>query len=245
MRSNTGVDERDLGQENNVHSLVAEKEAVFGKTCRQAEGVSKKTSRRKNAAVKSRSSAGTSAQAKVAKQVTSVVGLAPQALHVGAIAGNFRSKHRSRALIADYSNEEFSAFHSSALAGYPTNPSVLNTSSRRVRVPARINNHPVDQITIDTACDIPCLSHEFMRRHATLKHTEILPVPPGAINLRSADGSALKIKGYARCDLTLGEITLPVEALVLPTLGPDNMLLDNSIMGAFGGILDWQADIDA
>lgn len=81
-----------------------------------------------------------------------------------------------------------------------------------------------------------------MRRHTMLKNTEILPVPPGAINLRSADGSALKIKGYARFELTLGEITLPVEALVLPTLGPDNMLLDNRIMGAFGGVLDWQAE---
>lgn len=81
-----------------------------------------------------------------------------------------------------------------------------------------------------------------MRQHKTLKNTEILPVPPGAINLRSADGSPLKLKGYARFELTLGEITLPVEALVLPSLGPDKMLLDNSIMGAFGAVLDWQAE---
>ena len=39
--------------------------------------------------------------------------------------------------------------------------------------------------------------------------------------------------------LTLGGITLPVEALVLPNLGPDKMLLDDSIMGAFGASLNW------
>ena len=57
-------------------------------------------------------------------------------------------------------------------------------------------------------------------------------VPAGAIQLNSADGSALEILGYIRFNLTLGEITLPVEALVLPNLGPDKMLLDNSIMNA-------------
>ena len=58
------------------------------------------------------------------------------------------------------------------------------------------------------------------------------PVPAGAIQLNSADGSALEILGYIRFNLTLGEITLPVEAFVLPNLGPDKMLLDNSIMNA-------------
>ena len=143
---------------------------------------------------------------------------------------------------ADNNNTEFQAFQMSALAGYPRGPAVLQTTSRRVRVPASINNLEVDEITIDTACDIPCISQRFMRQHQTLKNTVILPVPPGAINLRSADGSPLKLKGYARFDLTLGEITLPVEALVLPSLGPDKMLLDNSIMGAFGAVLDWQAE---
>lgn len=79
-----------------------------------------------------------------------------------------------------------------------------------------------------------------MRRHPTLRNADIFPVPPGVINLRNADNSPLKSKGYTRFKLTLREITLPVEALVLPSLGPDNMLLDNSIMGAF--VLDWQAE---
>ena len=44
--------------------------------------------------------------------------------------------------------------------------------------------------------------------------------------------------GYVRFQLTLGNITLPVEALVLPSLGPDTMLLDNTIVGAFEAVLD-------
>ena len=39
--------------------------------------------------------------------------------------------------------------------------------------------------------------------------------------------------------MSFGNKTLPVEALVLPHLGPDNRLLDNSIMHAFGTKLDW------
>ena len=65
-----------------------------------------------------------------------------------------------------------------------------------------------------------------------------LAVPPGAINLSGADGSPLKILGYARFQLILEDITLPVEALVLPSLGPDILLLDNTIMGVFGRVLD-------
>ena len=65
------------------------------------------------------------------------------------------------------------------------------------------------------------------------------PIPPGAISLRSADGSPLQILGYIRFTLKLGNKSLPVEALVLPHLGPDIMLLDNSIMKSFGAKLDW------
>ena len=185
---------------------------------------------------------GSSTRIHVASRVACSAGLAPQAFFVGTVASRLKSKHRSSILSSDLNSNEFSAFYASALAGYPKYPSVLNATSKRVRVPARLNNQPVDHITIDTACDIPCISAAFMRRHDTLKDADILPVPPGVINLRSADNSPLKIKGYTRFKLTLGDITLPVEALVLPSLGPDNMLLDNSIMGAFGGVLDWQAE---
>ena len=115
----------------------------------------------------------------------------------------------------------------------------LNSSSKRVRIPARVSNHPVSDLTIDTAADVPCISASFIQSHPSLRKLPLKPVPPGAIQLNSADGSALEILGYIRFNLTLGDITLPVEALVLPNLGPDKMLLDNSIMNAFGAILDW------
>lgn len=41
------------------------------------------------------------------------------------------------------------------------------------------------------------------------------------------DGLILKRLEYARFDLTLESITLPIEALVLPHLGPDKLLLEN------------------
>jgi len=97
----------------------------------------------------------------------------------------------------------------------------------------------VSDLTIDTAADVPCISASFIKSHPTLQHLPLKPVPPGAIQLNSADGSALEILGYIRFNLTLGDITLPVKALVLPNLGPDKMLLDNSIMNAFGAVLDW------
>lgn len=135
--------------------------------------------------------------------------------------------------------KHFEAFHASALCGYPRYPTALNSTSKRVRVHARVNNIPAPDVTIDTASDVPCISIQYVQNHPTLKTTEMFGVPQGAINLSSADGSPLKILGYVRFQLTLGDITLPVDALVLPSLGPDIMLLDNTIMGAFGAILDW------
>ena len=68
-------------------------------------------------------------------------------------------------------------------------------------------------------------------------------MPPGVTKVCSADNSPLKIKGYTRFELTTPEeITVPVEARVLPSLAPDNMQLDNCIMDAFGGVFDWQAE---
>ena len=42
--------------------------------------------------------------------------------------------------------------------------------------------------------------------------------------------------------LTIDDESLPVKALVMPHLGPDVMLIDNSIMKAFGAKLDWAAE---
>ena len=71
----------------------------------------------------------------------------------------------------------------------------------------------------------------------------MLPILTGAISLRSADISTLKILGYIRFVFTLGTKSLPVESLVLPRLGAEAMLIDDSIMKeVFGAKLDWAAE---
>ena len=133
----------------------------------------------------------------------------------------------------------FQAFNASEPSGYPRFPTALNPTSKRVRVNARrINNHPAHHVTIDTAADAPCVSVKSMQTHLTLKYTEILTVPSGAINLSSADGSPLNIFGYIQLHLIFGDFYLPVEALVLPSLASDILLFDNTIMCAFGELLD-------
>ena len=169
----------------------------------------------------------------------------PQALYVSTVSRKLKEKikHHQGFLSCSANQEKhFDAFHASAMSGYPRYPTALNSTSKRVRVNARVNDYPAHDVTIDTATDVPCISVHFVQTHPTMKDTEIFAVPPGAINLSSADGSPLQILGYVRFRLTLGDITLPVEALVLPSLGPDIMLLDNTIMGAFGGVLDWSTE---
>ena len=81
----------------------------------------------------------------------------------------------------------------------------------------------MDDRTVDTASDIPCIAENFVRVHPALDESEIRQIPPGAFNLNSADGSPLKIVcvvliGYFRFHLTLGDITLPIEAVLFPSL---------------------------
>ena len=128
------------------------------------------------------------------------------------------------------------------MSQYPAHPRALDFSSHRIHVSASVNGASVSDITIDTAADVPCVSATFIRRHPTLNWDDVRPVPPEAINLRSADGSVLEVLGCIRFDLTLGRTTLPIEALVLPHLGPDKVSSENSIMGAFGAVLDWSAE---
>ena len=126
--------------------------------------------------------------------------------------------------------------------GYPNYPTALNSSSERVRVNASVNMHPAHSVTIDTATDVPFISVHFVQKHPTTKAAESFAVPTGAINLSSADGPPHKMLGSVRFEQTLGDITLPVEAFVSPPGGPDIILLDKSIMNAFGGVLDWSTE---
>ena len=46
--------------------------------------------------------------------------------------------------------------------------------------------------------------------------------------------------GFVDFPLTLGGTTRHVTALVVPSLGPDSILLDNQVMNDFGATLDWE-----
>ena len=46
--------------------------------------------------------------------------------------------------------------------------------------------------------------------------------------------------GFIRFVLQLGDVTRPVEALVISSLRPDDIQLDNSVMSLFGAKLDWK-----
>ena len=172
----------------------------------------------------------------------SKVTLAPECSYV-AVARH--QKHRSQYL---YSCEtKYNGIFCSSLRYYQS--AVIDISacttrfpSTRVRIPGTLEGDNVEhQLTIDSATDIPCIAQTFIRNHAKLRHNRGFPIPPGAISLRSADGTPLKILRYIRFALELGNKSLPVEALVLPHLKPDAMLIDNSIMKAFGAKSEWAA----
>ena len=111
--------------------------------------------------------------------------------------------------------------------------------STRVRIPATLGGDNVEhQLTIDFTTNIPCIVQAFIRNHANLQHNRVFSIPPGAISLRNADGTPLEILGCTGFELELGNNFLPMEAIVLPHLEPDAMLIDNGIMKAFGAKLD-------
>ena len=168
------------------------------------------------------------------QRVTFSPSVVPQALYVSAVNSNFHH--------ATLIRNGTLMLSTSAMSGYPKYSIALNLSSKRLRVNARVSNHPAHNVIMDTATDVPCISVNFVQTHPTKKDTENFVVPAGATNLRSADGSPLKSLGYFRFELTLGVITLPVEALELLSLGPDMTLLDNSIMNVFSGVLDWSTE---
>ena len=156
------------------------------------------------------------------------------------------SKHQLQQ--EDLDETKYDEFFSSPLRH--SQPAVLDVfsystrfPSTRVRIPGVLEEDNIEhQLTIDSATDIPCMSKTFIDKHEKLRQRCIFPIPPGAIFFRSADGSPLQILGYVCFTLKLGNKSLPVEALVLPHLGPDVMLLDNSIMKSFETKLDWASE---
>lgn len=84
---------------------------------------------------------------------------------------------------------------------------------------------------MDTATDVSVVSHDGVQSHPTLPAVPLKLVPPAAVSLRAANGSPINDVGFI-------DTTLTVTALVGPSLGPDSVLLDNSVMSEFGVILD-------
>ena len=126
-------------------------------------------------------------------------------------------------------NKKTTAWHSSMLACKP-HPFALFFSSRRLQISSSVEDYPVPVIIVDTATDVSVVSHASLKSHPTLRSVIIQSVPPTTVALRAANGSPLNVLGFVDFSLTLGTITYDVEALVVPSLGPDSILLDNSVM---------------
>ena len=135
----------------------------------------------------------------------------------------------------------FRRFYSSALSRCNARPLPISLSSRRLRVPGKIENVPEPSLTIDTATDVPLVSCNYLQHHPVLRNRKIHKVPQDAVQLRSANGSRMQILGFVSFDLTLGSHTRRVECFVTPSLGPDGVLLNNELLALFEGVLDWQA----
>ena len=116
-------------------------------------------------------------------------------------------------------------------------------SFRRVQISGSVEDYPVPAITVDTATHVSVVSHAWLKSHPTLHSVIIQPVSPTAVALRAANGSPLNVLAFVVFSLTLGTIPHDVEALVVPSLGPDSILLDNSAMSLFGAVLDWENQV--
>ena len=69
------------------------------------------------------------------------------------------------------------------MSGNPRYPTSLNSTSKCKRANARVDDYPAHNVTIITETDVPCLTVPFVQTHPTMEDTQILAVPPGAINL--------------------------------------------------------------
>ena len=130
------------------------------------------------------------------------------------------------------------SWHSSALARKKSSLS-LSFSSKRVRTHGYIDDQFVREMTIDTASDVTCVSLSYLKRHPTLSFAHLEPIPSSSMNLSGPDGSPMQILGFISFTVRLGTISRRVDALVVPCLGPDQILLDNDVMSGFGAVLDW------
>ena len=133
-------------------------------------------------------------------------------------------------------NKMTTAWHSSRLA-CKSHPGSFFFSFGRVRIYGSVEGYPVPAITVDKVTDVSVVSHAWLMSHSILRSVTIQPVPPTAVASPAANGSPLNVLRFVVFLLTLGMITHDVVALVLPSLGPDSTLLDNSVKSIFGAVL--------
>lgn len=79
----------------------------------------------------------------------------------------------------------------------------------------------IQDLTIDTASDITYVSLLFFKRHPILYEALIEPVPPSFMSLSAANGSPLEMMGFIKLSVTLCDISRCIDALVIPSLGPE------------------------
>ena len=135
-------------------------------------------------------------------------------------------------------NKNNSWFSSSLSRKKPS--ATLSFSSRRIHIPGIVNGLAVSGLAVDSTSVITCVSLLFFKQRPTLCKARVEAVPPSCMSLSAANGSSLEILGFIELSLTLGDITCRIDALVIPSLGPDQILLDNYVMSRFGAILDWK-----
>ena len=150
-----------------------------------------------------------------------------------------RRKEQEYRVRENDNNENKCLWFSSSLAKKKKLPA-LSFTSRRVRIPGQVNGQHVSEITVDTASDVSCVASTFLQAHSTLRNSCLKQVPPDCMSLRAANGSPIHVLGFVTLQITLGDVSRPVDALVIPSLGPDQILLDNATMARFGAVLNWK-----
>ena len=80
----------------------------------------------------------------------------------------------------------------------------LSFSSQRIRMPGRINDLTVSDLTIDTVSDITSVLLLFLKliQRYTKYKALIEPVPPSCMSLSASNGSPLEILGFIHLSVT-------------------------------------------
>ena len=141
-----------------------------------------------------------------------------------------------------HNNNEHEEWYACALSRRTRSPLTRAFSSHRVHICERIGGFEVPRATVLTrqAMFHVCVAFSFVKRHPILKNEPIHAIPPAVLTLKAANGSVMEMLGFIRFDLQLGDVTRPVEALVISSLRPDDILLDNSVISLFGANLGWK-----